>query len=150
MGRRYILSVKEIYARRAFNWEWHYKNRGAAKMYCVEDMVRVGAVIMREVPAPEMRIDGSLFEGMAHLLGTKAALGKTFPTGDRVMMCAWYWSETAWMDFVRQFQNLPDVTEDYCFLYDEVLDVARLVPASTMPGRGRPIRVQIPKVARVK
>ena len=151
MPRKYVLSVKDINRRRGESWEQHYRNRELAKMYAPQDAARVSQIIMREVPPPEMRIDGSLLDGMANLRGMSAALAKTFQSGmPREMMCVWYWSESAWMEYVRQFQNLPDVIEDYVFMYDAALDAARLVPASTVARRGRPIRVSIPSRARVK
>lgn len=151
MPRKYVLSVDDINRRRGQSWEYHYNNRQLAKMYDPTDAARVSQIIMREAPPPEMRIDGSLLDGMANLRGMSAALAKTFQRGmPREMMCVWYWSESAWMEYVRQFQNLPEVTESYVYVYDAILDAARLVPASTVARRGRPIRVSIPSRARVK
>ena len=98
-----------------------------------------------------MLIDGSLLDGIENLLGMKRALGRLFTSGmERTMMCVWYWSESGWMEYVRQFQSLPDVMEDHCYVYDAALDAARLVPVSMLAGRGRPIRVQIPQKVRAK
>ena len=135
MPRRYIIPVREIYKRRAAEFEYHYNNhRTVTETMVMYDAYRVANTLRREIPAPIMRADGSLIEGLATVQGKARAadLLNIYPA-QRDLMCLWYWSEDGWADFNRQYQNLPEVTEDYCLKYDEELDAALLVPVSEKP-----------------
>lgn len=135
MPRRYIIPKKEVLRRRALEWEYHYNNRRiVAETFSLYDNYRVIATIQREVPFPIMRADGSLLEGLKTVQGrARAAELLCVDHSQKELMCLWYWSEDGWADFNRQFQNLPDVTENYCLKYDEELDAAHLVPVSQKP-----------------
>lgn len=135
MPRRYIIPKKEVLRRRALEWEYHFNNRRTVtETFVVYDPYRVINTITREVPAPIMRADGSLLEGLATVRGrSKAADLLNIDQSQKELMCLWYWSEDGWADFNRQYQNLPEVTEDYCLRYDDELDAAWVVPVSQRP-----------------
>lgn len=132
MARRVVISKKEIYRMRGTNWEWHYQHhvmvRGLGSSL---DREKIARVIAREVPAPIMRIDGSLLEGMDVARGVARAMVElSFSYAYRDLICSWYWSNESWDSFVRLFQSLPEVEEDYYLLYDADLDAALIVPMS--------------------
>lgn len=135
MPRRYIIPKKEVLRRRALEWEYHYNNRRiVAETFGMYDPYRVVNTLQKEIPAPIMRTDGSLLEGLATIKGrAQAADHLNIDPMQKDLMCVWYWSEDGWADLNRQYQNLPDVTEDYCLLYDAELDAAHLVPVSQKP-----------------
>lgn len=132
MPRKYIIPKKEVIARRALEWEYHYNNRRKVReCFVVYDPLRVINTITREIPAPIMRADGSLLEGIATVRGkSKAAYLLNIDQEQKDLMCLWYWSEDGWANLNAQYQNLPDVTEDYCLLYDAGIDAAWIVPKS--------------------
>lgn len=132
MPRKYIIPKKEVLARRALEWEYHYGNRRKVKeVFGIYDPLRVINTITREIPAPIMRADGSLLEGIATVRGrSKAAYYLNIDQMQKDLMCLWYWSEDGWANLNAQFQNLPDVTDDYCLLYDPEIDAAHIVPKS--------------------
>lgn len=132
MPRSVVISAQEMYNRRGSNWEAHYKNRDTAKLYAAVDCERVSDVISQNVPRPVMLADGSLLDGVENLRGMhKARHYLALNSMPREMMCVWYWSESAWMELVREFQSLPEIYEDYYMFYDETLDAMRLMPLST-------------------
>lgn len=132
MPRKYIIPKKEVIARRALEWEYHYGNhRAITEVFGLYDKDRVINTIKREIPAPIMRADGSLLEGLATVKGkSKVAYLLNVDQDKKYLMCLWYWSEDGWADLNAQYQNLPDVTEDYCLLYDAEIDAAHIVPKS--------------------
>ena len=131
MPRSNVITIQDMYRRRATNWEHHYKNRGLAKSFATEDQERISRAISQRVPYPKMLADGSLLDGMEELRGTAYALEYTSLRLDRSMMCIWYWSESAWMELVREFQSLPDVDEDHYLFYDDKLDATIIMRIST-------------------
>lgn len=139
MSRRIVIKAAEIYRRRAQNWEWHYKNRAMARDLCLQlDAWKVYGVVSRCVPAPEMTVEGSIVRGMDTICGEWDAidllrLPRTFV--NKELMCVWYWAELAWMEFVRQFQGLPEVDEDHYLFYDAERDAVLVVPMSSKPVR---------------
>lgn len=138
MPRIIKMKVQDIFKRRGEHWEQHYRNRGVAKMYAREDADHIAYILARDVPAPEMLIDGALLDSMAIMRAMYQARERLgFQNSDRSMMCVWYWSEPAWMEFVRLFQALPDPIEDYYLFYDEQADGMRLLPVSEK-GKNRP------------
>lgn len=132
MPRKYIIPKKEVLARRALEWEYHYGNhRTVSECFGLYDKARVINTLTREIPAPIMRADGSLLEGIATVKGkSKAAYLLNVDQEQKDLMCLWYWSDDGWANLNAQFQNLPDVTEDYCLLYDAEIDAAHIVPKS--------------------
>ena len=140
MPRAVVMPVKEIYTRRATNWEWHYKNRSVAKLFAGEDAIRINYALNARLPVPELLVDGSLYDSLTHLR-VMAAMAFEFRIQMRTLMCVWYWSESGWMDFVRAFQNLPEVFEPYYMFYEEAEDALRWCPVSTMGhNAGREVR----------
>lgn len=138
MAKRVVVSINEMYRRRAVNWEWHYQSRGIAQTYSQEDREKVIRIISHEVPAPVMRLDGAIMDGIANLRGTSKALHYLLLSNmERSMMCVWYWSEAGWMELVREFQALPDIYEDHYYAYDAELDAVRFLPMCVYPRRGR-------------
>ena len=135
MPRRYIIPKQEVLRRRALEWEHHYNNRRiVTETFVVYDPFRVINTINRNVPAPIMRADGSLLEGLATVRGRSTAADLlNIDQSQKELMCLWYWSDDGWADFNGQYQNLPEVTEDYCLKYDEELDAAWVVPVSQKP-----------------
>lgn len=135
MPRKYIIPKKEVITRRALEWEHHYNaRRTVAEVFAFYDPARVASTITREIPPPIMRADGSLLEGLATVRGrAKAAYLLNVDQSQREYMCIWYWSEDGWADFNAQYQNLPDILEDYCLLYDAEIDATQIVPKSQKP-----------------
>ncbi len=130
MGRRIIFPKKEMWAMRASNWEFHYANRRLAQMYPEYDRVRAVNAIMREVPEPEMIMNGALLDGIENLRGTNWAIENLmFMNTSRHLMCIWYWSGEGWMELVRRFQRLPEITHDYYLIYDKEYDAVRYAPS---------------------
>lgn len=138
MGRRIVVSKNEIYKRRARSWEYHYSNRGLVKQIALSlDAQKIINTIVRCVPEPKLRVDGCLIEGIDTLSGTHEAVASLrWTTAQSKILCVWYWSEVYWMQFVHEFQNLPDVTEDYYMVYDEKEDAIQLAPMSSKPKQG--------------
>lgn len=132
MARKYIIKQKEVLARRALEWEYHFNNRRTVKeVFVIYDPLRVINTLTREIPSPIMRADGSLLEGIATVRGkSKAAYLLNIDQMQKDLMCLWYWSEDGWANLNAQFQNLPEVTEDYCLKHDDELDAAWIVPKS--------------------
>lgn len=142
MPRSVVLSVKDINMARAKNWEFHYQSRSMAKTFAVEDRERIEYNIRKRCPAPVLRVDAALLDGIENLRAMAYTLAYLSLRLDRSMMCVWYWSETSWMDFVREFQSLPEVLEPHYLFYDEVLDAVQIKPLSTM-GSNRPRKYKI-------
>jgi hypothetical protein len=133
MPRREVLTVKEIYKRRATAWEMHYRNRTTARQIAIQmnDATRVIRAIQKHVPAPEIEFDGYLYRPLDVIKGEAAAAEEIGITPlQKCLMCTWYWSDSGWEGFVKVFQSLPDVEEDYYWTYDAERDGAMLVPMS--------------------
>lgn len=138
MGRRLIVRKDDIYKRRAEAWEFHYQNRETAKQLssCL-DVTKILITISREVPSPELDITGRLITSHEIDQGINKALDcLRWTWKQRDLICLWYWSELHWMEFVRAFQKLPDVFEDYYWLYSKKTDDVKLVPMSSKPKQG--------------
>ncbi len=146
MARRIIVPRNEIYRRRARSWEYHYSNRGLVKQIALSlDAQSIINIVDRYVPAPKLRTDGCLIEGIDTLTGIHEALRMLrWTTSQSKIICVWYWSEVYWMQFVHEFQSLPDVVEDYYFVYDDELDAIQLAPMSSKPKQGSVKAVGIP------
>jgi len=130
MPRRTIISVKEIYKRRASAWEWHYNNRKTARSAGM-NTEHIAQVVQRCVPRPVMRIDGTLSESIAVIKGVDRAINElNFTYLLRDLMCSWYWSQAGWDDFVAQFQSLPEPTENHYLSYEPESDTILIVPLS--------------------
>ena len=133
MPRREIVTVKEIYQRRATAWEMHYRNRNLARQIAVQmnDPMRVINAITRHVPDPQIEFDGYLYRPLDVIKGeAEAAAEIGISPMNKALMCVWYWSDTGWDSFVQGFQSLPDVEEDHYWTYDQDRDGAMLVPMS--------------------
>lgn len=137
MAKKYILRAKEIYARRGAAWEYHYRNRETARVLCSigwKDGEQITQTLNHHLPIPELQIDGTLLniplvvrrEHEDRLLDLLR-----LSIYQRDLLCVWYWTESGWLEFVRQYQALPDVYEDYCYEYDPLPnDRFLLVPVS--------------------
>lgn len=138
MPRRLIVRKDDIYKRRAEAWEFHYKNREMAKQISGGlDVQKILITISREVPPPELDITARLITTHEIDQGINKALdGLRWTWKQRDLICLWYWSELHWMEFVRAFQKLPDVFEDYYWLYSKKTDDVKLVPMSSKPKQG--------------
>ena len=130
MARKYIYKRAEMERRRAFFWTHHYELRAMVKGNSF-DNDRILRVIMDCVPAPCMDGDGALIEGSLTISGKHAALDRLhlLLTLDNLdLMCAWFWSESNWMEYVRLYQALPEVTGDYYLAYDAERYAGLLLP----------------------
>jgi len=140
MPRKRVLRKDDVYRCRAGSWEFHYKNRKLARdLTVVLNVEKILTVIDKHVPESEVQIDGDLlFSAVLSRERGKALeeLGLGWKYKD--LMCRWYWTEEDWMDYVRQFQSLPDVMEDYYYKVDFEFDGLRLVPVTSC-RRGRPV-----------
>ena len=86
-------------------------------------------MIIREVPEPEMLMNGDLLDGMAELKGMNLVMiYLNMINTKRELFCIWYWSEEGWMELVRAFQRLPEIYCDYYHYYDVVKDAVRYMP----------------------
>lgn len=132
MPRLHTVPIKQVYASRAKEYERHYNNRRTVQeTFSVYNQTSVIRVLQQEIPAPVMRTDGSLIDGIPTLRGRAiAAELLNIDPMQKELMCLWYWSEDGWADFNRQYQNLPDVYEDHFYRYDETADIVDLVPLS--------------------
>lgn len=139
MPRRRVVSIDEIYKRRGCAWEHYYKLRALAR-----EMVTVGwngegiahALAARNCyGTPEIQIDGWLLDiPLETRLKNERELLSLFRIADRELLCPWLWTEAGWMKFVRAFQSLPDVIEDYYYRYEPMpADRLVLVAMSSKP-----------------
>jgi hypothetical protein len=137
MPRRTVLTPKEINLRRGNSWEFHYRQHVMVRGLGTSlDREKIARVIAREVPCPEMRIDGSLVEGMDVVQGVARAMEQlNFSYAYRDLICIWYWSQEGWDSFVHDFQSLPEVSESYYLFYDADADAVLILPMSSKEKR---------------
>jgi hypothetical protein len=149
MPRRMIVKREDIYKMRAESWSTHYQHRKLVKeMSNHRDVTDRIVRELNNLPSPQMGIDGGLLDYPIEIR-REYLHGKILPEALSKLVCIWYWSEDDWMDFVRLFQSLPDVYEDYYWRYQPELDRVVLFPVSTNAPRGRSYGVLIsgsPKV----
>lgn len=140
MARRYVYKKSEMERLRGKHWAEHYELRNrAVEISKTISANRVLSVIRQFVPPPDMNADANYVRGLDTITGQHRAcdeIGLDYIDGS--LMCIWYWSDSAWMEFVRQYQSLPDIVEDYYLLYDAVRDAGLLVPISSKPKQ-RPV-----------
>jgi hypothetical protein len=135
MMNRKKITVKEMYRRRADAWEYHYRRREIAKTFNPEDRAHILLIVTQRVPAPVMLADGSVMDGIETLKAQAFVVKYLSLTMDRSFMCPWYWSEENWMDFVRQYQALPDIYEPYYMAYNAEHDAMVFLLAEELPHR---------------
>lgn len=139
MPRRRVMTVKKIYEERAAQWAFHYKNRAFASSLCELGWsgASLSAALRQDYPVPSLQIDGSMLDVPLRIrCECETGLLSRFRLVDRVLLCLWYWTLDDWQEFVRQYQALPDVCEDYYYRYDREGDRALLVPMSSKPKQG--------------
>lgn len=142
MPRRIVVTALEIQKRRAQAWEDHYRNRMLARALITAGTSAEIAIRNLELfyPAPEIGVDGYALD--IPLVVRREHNHRMRLPAD--LLCVWYWSESYWMEFVRKYQSLPDVYEDYYWKYEpEPLDRGVLVPVSSKPKQGTK-KVQLP------
>ena len=151
MPRRLTLSARKIIERRASAWETHYKRRALVIELCKAgwDGEQVARSLEMSYPAPVLGIDGNFEEIPIALRRTEEdRLLRLFRLDRkyRDYLCSWYWTGDGWQEFVRQYQALPDVYEDWYWKYEPEPDRLVLAPMSSKPkqGRGRIQKVQVP------
>ena len=154
MPRRRVVKRDEIYKRRAAAWERYYSLRAQARQ--MGEVGWNGEAIARTLDCykhyntPELGVDGWLLDiPLETRQAEQGRLLSVFRLHDHELLCAWWWTAVGWMEFVRKFNGLPDVTEDYYYRYQPMpLDRCILVPMSSKPKRGVGIRhskkVQVP------
>jgi len=137
MPRREIVTIEDVQRRRATSWEMHYRNRQAVRQLAAQVNVTTYInAIKRNVPNPEIEIDGYLYRPLDVIRGeSNAAQELGISQMHKGLMCLWYWTDTGWDEFVRAYQSLPEITEDYYWVYDEQRDGAVLTPMSSKPLR---------------
>lgn len=151
MPRRRVLKPREIYNRRASAWADYYKRRNLAcemqkNGWNGESIART-LEFYEAYGGPQLGIDGWLLDVP---LGVRQKhedhLLSVFRLSDRGMLCPWWWTEGRWMEFVHAYQSLPDVYEDYYFLYQPMpIDRLVLVRCSRREmGISIPKKVQVP------
>lgn len=137
MPRRYVYKMAEIYKARGVSWARHYERRGFAVSCGLEPLKVLNALVRVKMPEPIMQIDGFLYRPHDVICAEHAALGELgLPWKYQDLMCVWYWTENNWMGFVRLYENLPDLEEDFYMVYDAERDGALYVPMSSKPKRG--------------
>lgn len=137
MPRREIVSIREMQERRANAWERSYRLRKTAQSIIVHGQpLRILAAIAKHLPPPEMQVDGYLYRPLDVIRGeAEAALEVGIHVMHKELLCAWYWTDAGWDAFVREYQSLPEITENYYWTYDAERDGAILVPVSAKPAR---------------
>lgn len=135
MTRRKIVTRREIYRHRAAAWESHYQNRLLAKTLISNgyDAMQIVLEINKVMEKPTLEIDGWLVDVPMEVRREKEdeLLGRCkLSIFQRRLLCVWYWTETGWDGFVRAFNDLPDVYEDYYYQYEPQADRLTLVPKS--------------------
>jgi hypothetical protein len=132
MAKAYLLTVKEINKRRAANWEFHYAQRTYARQAAASvDVDHIARAIQRNIPAPELLVDGSILSGIEEIRGIQAALiALHWNYTQRDLLCIWYWKDEYFQDFTRAFQSLPEVFTPYQYAYDEEKDALRFIPTT--------------------
>lgn len=121
MPRRILLSVQDIYRRRAASWEEHYQRRNLVSATVANgmDAIKVIRVINKNLPNPMIEIDGYLYRPLDVIKGEAlSAYELGIPQESKHLMCQWYWSVTQWDEFVFLYQGLPDITDRYYLQYD--------------------------------
>jgi hypothetical protein len=150
MPRRIILPVRMIYEKRGLAWAFHYKNRETVRALCAAgwDGTQVAVELSQLFPQPQLQIDGSLLDIPLNIRREFADTTLSrfrLSIFQRDLLCLWYWTESGWQEFVRQYQSLPDVYENYYYKYDpEPNDRLLLVPISSKPKQGTAKKVQVP------
>ena len=141
MPRRIVVKRDEIYKRRSHAWERYYKLRELARQMTSAgwDGGAIAAALKRyDEYTPELEIDGRLLDTPLEARRKyEHELLSRFRLSDRELLCPWLWTEQGWMEFVRQFNALPEPAEDYYLRYEPMpLDRLRLVPMSSKPKQG--------------
>lgn len=139
MPRRIVYSIKQIYENRLLAWEFHYKNRELARVHSAAGVNALDLVQALSIyyPKPELQIDGfmlsvPLYTRREHEDGLRSRFRVS-----RDLLCSWYWTESHWLEFVREYQNLPEIYQAYYLRYDpEPNDRALLVPMDSKPKQG--------------
>jgi len=139
MARRQVVRKADVYRLRGVNWELHYKNRGMCRSM-VEigwNSVDVTCSITSVYPVPVVQMDGDAPDVPLILRQQfEDQLLCDCRLRDRRLLNVWYWSESGWMDYVKQFQSLPDAYEDYYWKYESEGDRLLLVPMSSKQKPG--------------
>lgn len=138
MGRKLIVKKEAVYIRRAENWQEHYKRRELARAMVAGgyNAAVMCKILYMDLPVQTLDVDGSILEMAIDDRLKLAQIARRYDRVPGVLLCRWYWSAEAWQEFVRAFQALPDVLEDYYYTFDKRTDRAWLVPVS-MARRGR-------------
>lgn len=137
MPRREIVTIREMQERRANAWERSYRLRKTAESIIVHGQpLRIVSAIAHHLPPPEMQIDGYLYRPLDVIRGeAEAATEVGIHVMHKELLCAWYWTNEGWDQFVREYQSLPEVLEPYYWTYDAERDGAVLLPVSAKPAR---------------
>lgn len=152
MPRRVIVSVQDIYRARACSWERHYERRMLARELISQgwNPAPIVQALRAEMNEPHLDLEGRICEvpigerkaspmQMIYRLGwngrRRAFESESGNSSLWDLTCVWYWSDSAWDDFVREFQALPEVGEDHYVVYNKETDCVHLVPMSHRPRR---------------
>lgn len=132
MPRRVVIAKKQIYKRRSSSWDYHYSLRQQAALMTANGRgaMKISDMLARSLARPQLRIDGGLVDlSAADRLARRSLVGQ-LEIFDEDLLCWFWWTEAAWMEYVREFQCLPDPVEDWYLTYNEATDQALLVPMS--------------------
>lgn len=132
MPRRIVVKKKDIMLRRAVNWEKYYalRQQAASIVAYGRDGARVCAMIDHRMSRPALNIDGGLADLATQDRVARRVLLHELELIEEDLVCWYLWTESAWMEYVKEFQALPDPVEDYYWTYNEETDQALLVPMS--------------------
>ena len=150
MSRRHIVTPKQIQEQRANAWQMHYQLRERAKIMIESgwDGVQISYLLSLDLPAPELDVDGYPLRVPISIRREKFdRLLSSLRVATTDLLCIWYWTSGSWQDFVRLYQSLPDIYEDYYYLVDIEADRLRLAPVSSKPKQGSGIKVHLPYLA---
>ena len=131
MSRRVFTTAKDIWRKRAFWWTSHYEKREKAKSF-PPTSATLTLKILEQMAEPKLCIDGSLddwnyYAGRIIAPEDYMQLLKQAGTPSELFV-KWYWSETEWQSFIRQFNNLPEPEPLYEIVLESEYPELKVVP----------------------
>lgn len=134
MPRRIVKKKSEIYKLRAMHWERNYAYRQDVKAMIASGRngELISHLLYQSMEPPIVDMDGGV--GCLNLSledrRTRIDLMYQLEIWNNDLLCWFWWSESAWTEYVRQFNALPEPVEDYYLYYIPATDQAFLKPVS--------------------
>lgn len=122
MPRRCVMNADWMRIARANGWSINYERRHAARSLGADRGAHVLRVLS-SFPDTEMGLTGWLDKEASGLLMSarvrSACESAQIPLWNYEMLARWYWGDSEWQEYVRQFNSLPDPSGFYCFSFGE-------------------------------